>query len=158
MGDRRGLTAAGALVLLLAFGGVGAGLDRLLGHGLWLFFSVGFVAAVLLNAVRIHLEDLGASIVLVPISYAVIGTASSLFAGAGPGLKQYAVSAAGVLVFGTPILLLSVAIALVIAGGRARAATVARRRARFRTARRYGMVPPGSRPRRSGGSSARRPR
>lgn len=160
LGDRRGLTAAGGFVLLLVFGGVGALLDRMLGHGLWIFFSVGFVAAVLLSALRIHLEDLFASIVMVPLAYAVVGIGSGLLAelGSGSGLRQKATTAAGVLVFGTPILLLSVVVAMVIATARARAATVARRRARARAARRFGAMPPGTRPRHRprGGGAARR--
>lgn len=158
LGDRRGLTAAGELVLQLVFGGVGALVDRALGHGLWVFFSVGFVAAVLLGSLRVHLEDLGASIVMVPLTYGVIGAASGVLAeiGSGASLRQVLTSAAGVLVFGTPILLLSLAVAILIAAGRARAATVARRRARVRAARRYGALPPGSRPRRRSVDSARR--
>jgi hypothetical protein len=150
LGDRRGLTAAGAFVLLLVFGLAGGGLDHLFGHGLWMFFSIGFVAAVLVNAVRVHLEDLAASIVMVPISYAVVGFAISLpgTLGFGSGLKREITTAAGVLVYGAPILLLALLAAVLIAGGRARAATVARRRARSRAVRRFGDLPPGSRPRR----------
>jgi hypothetical protein len=136
-------------VLLLIAGGAGALIDRVLGHGLWVFFSIAFVGAVLLNAVRIHLEDLAASIVLVPIAYALVGGGSTLIAGvgSGTGLKQRLASSAGVLVFSTPVLLLSVAVAAVLAIGRGRAVTMARRRARGRAIRRYGAVPPGSRPR-----------
>jgi hypothetical protein len=157
LGDRRGLTAAGALVLLIVLGGIGALVDRALGHGLWIFFSVGFVAAVLLSSLRIHLEDLFASIVMVPLAYGAIGIGSGLIEelGSSSGLRQEATSAAGVLVFGTPILLLSIAVAVVIAAARARAAMVARRRARARAARRFGDVPPGARPRhRSAGGGA----
>jgi hypothetical protein len=56
-------------------------------------------------------------------------------------------------VYGTPILLLSLLVAVLIAGGRARAATVARRRARTRAVRRFGDLPPGSRPRRRASSA-----
>jgi hypothetical protein len=143
LGDHRGLTGAGALVLLLAFGILGAVLDRLLGHELWVMFSVCFLAAVLINALRIHLEDLAASIVLVPLAYAAVGGLISLAAGVGSGeaLKQQVARAAGVLVFGAPILLLAVIVAAAIATARGRAATLARQRARTRAARRYGMTP-----------------
>jgi hypothetical protein len=118
------------------------------------FFSVAFVAAVLLNAARIHLEDLAASIVLVPIAYALVGGGITLLveliSGSGSGLKQQVATAAGVLVFSAPVLVLAVVAAAVIAIGRGRAATMARRRARSRATRRHGVLPPGSRPR--GGS------
>ncbi len=139
------------MVLLLTFGIVGSVVDQLLGHGLWVFFSVGFLAAVLLNAVRIHLEDLAASIVLVPIAYAISGAVPNLISGlgSGTGFKQGLASAAGVLVFGTPVLLLAVVVATAIAIARGRSAMRARQRARSRAARRFGVLPPGARPRRA---------
>lgn len=135
------------MVLLLLIGGVGAVVDRLLGHGLWVFFSVSFVAAVLLTAARVHLEDLAAAIVMVPLAYAVIGMGTTLVSeiGSGSPIKEKFVGAAGVLVFGAPVLLLSVLVAVVITIGRGRAVTLARRRARARAARRYGRQP-GDRP------------
>lgn len=139
-------------MLLLVFGTIGAVIDRIAGQQLWVFFSVGLVAAVLLNAIRIHLEDLVASIVMVPLAYAVAGGGTGLLIellGSGSTLKQNVVSVAGTLVFGAPILLLAVGTATVAALVRGRAATLARRRARARTARRFGTLPPGSRPRRS---------
>jgi hypothetical protein len=138
-------------VILLVFGLVGSVVDRLLGHGLWVFFSVGFLAAVLLNAVRIHLEDLAASIVLVPITYAIAGSVPNLVTGLGSGsaLKQEVAAAAGVLVFGTPVLLLAVVVAAAIAIARGRSAMHARQRARSRATRRFGVMPPGARPRRN---------
>jgi hypothetical protein len=149
LGDRRGLTPAGALVLLLALGALGAILDRVLGHELWVCFSVAFVAAVLLTSARIHLEDLAASVVLVPIAYGAVAFVTSLVAqlGSSSPLKQHLVSAAGVMVLSAPVLVVSVLVAAVIALGRARAVTVARRRARNRAIRRYGTLPAGSRPR-----------
>jgi hypothetical protein len=148
LGDSRGLTAAGGFVLLLLAGGLGALLDRLLGHNLWVLFSVLFVAAVLLNAARIHLEDLAASIVMVPLAYAVVGAASSAIAhlGADYGLRQYLVGAAGVLVFSAPVLILAVVLAAVLALARGRSAMLARRRARTRATRKYGALPSGARP------------
>jgi hypothetical protein len=133
---------------LLLAGGFGALLDRLLGHNLWVMFSVLFVGAVLLNAVRIHLEDLAASIVMVPLAYAVIGTISSLLAnlGAEHGLRQHLVGAAGVLVFSAPVLVLAVLLATVLAIARGRSAMLARRRARTRATRKYGALPTGVRP------------
>lgn len=149
LGDRRGLTPAGALVLLLGLGLLGAVLDRVLGRDLWVCFSVAFVAAVLLTSARIHLEDLVASVVLVPIAYGAVGFGTSLVAqlGSGSPLKQHLVTAAGVLVFGAPVLVVSVLVAAMIALGRARAATVARRRARNRAMRRHGTLPAAARPR-----------
>lgn len=152
LGDHRGLTAAGAFVLLLVFAVLGAVIDRIVGRELWVFFAVGLVAAVLLNALRIHLEDLVASIVMVPLAFAIAGGGLSLLIetfGAGSTLKQNVVSVAGTLVFAAPTLLLAVLTAVVGALVRGRAATLARRRARARTTRRYGSLPPGSRPRRT---------
>ncbi len=133
---------------MLLAGGFGALLDRLLGHNLWVFFSVLFVAAVLLNAARIHLEDLAASIVMVPLAYAVVGAASSVVAhlGADYGLRQYLVGATGVLVFSAPVLVMAVLLAAVLAMARGRSAMMARRRARARAARKYGALPSGARP------------
>jgi hypothetical protein len=147
LGDQRGLSAAGAVVVLLLLGGVGAIIDKVLGHGLWMFFLIAFVAGVLLNAVRVHIEDLAASIVIVPLTYAIIGLSTSLGSELGTDrpLKEKVVAAVGVMVLSAPTLLLSVAVATVIALGRGRSMTRARRRARARAVRRYGHLP-GSRP------------
>lgn len=148
LGDSRGLTAAGAFVLLVLAGGFGAALDRMLGHNLWVMFSVLFAAAVLLNGARIHLEDLAASIVMVPLAYAVVGAASSFVGNldVGLALKQQAIGAAGVLVFSAPVLVLAVLLAALLALARGRSAMLARRRARSRATRRYGALPTGVRP------------
>ncbi len=132
LGDRRGLTAAGCLVLLFVAGFVGALLDLLAGHQLWLFFGVCFIGAAALSTVRCHAEDLAATIVLPPLVYfaiafifTVINPRSGTHSG---GSRQFAIDLGGELVFSAPILLIATIVALGLATARGRASAARRRR------------------------------
>ena len=132
LGDRRGLTAAGCAVMLLGFGFVGALLDLLAGHDLWIMFGIGFIGAAALAAARCHAEDLGATIVLPPLVYFVIAFIFTIISPRSGthtgGTKQFAIDLGGELVFSAPILLAATIVALGLATGRGRASAARRRK------------------------------
>ncbi len=118
LGDRRGLTAAGALLLLLLLSTLGALLDALVSrHQLWLLFTIGFVLSAGLSAQRVHREDLGISVLLPPIAYAVVVAGASLFSprGRAPGLRQHMLDASSAMILHAPILLGGTLLAGVVA-------------------------------------------
>jgi hypothetical protein len=133
LGDARGLTAAGCTVMLLALGFVGALLDLLVGHDLWVFFGITFIGASALSAGRAHAEDLGATIVLPPLVYFVIAFLFTLISPRSGthtgGSRQFVIDLGGELVFSAPILLIATVVALALAVARGRR-SAARRRAR----------------------------
>ncbi len=132
LGDRRGLTAAGCAVLLAVFGFVGALLDLLVGHDLWVMFGIGFIGAAAICALRCHAEDLAATIVLPPLIYLVIAFIFTIISPRSGthtgGTRQFIIDLGGELVFSAPILLAATLVALGIATARGRAS--ARRRQR----------------------------
>jgi hypothetical protein len=132
LGDQRGLTAAGSVVMLATFGFVGALLDLFAGHDLWVMFGIGFIGAAALSAARCHAEDLAATIVLPPLVYFVI---AFIFTMINPrsgthtgGSRQFAIDLGGELVFSAPILLAATLVALGLATARGRASAARRRK------------------------------
>jgi hypothetical protein len=132
LGDRRGLTAAGCVVLLFGFGFVGALLDLLLGKNLWVFFGITFIGAAALAASRCHAEDLAATIVIPPLVYFVIAFLFTLISPRSGthsgGSRQFAIDLGGELVFSAPLLLAATLVALLIAMARGRAHAAKRRK------------------------------
>jgi len=117
LGDRRGLTATGALLLALLLTGAGAVLDAVVGQRqLWLLFTIGFVLSSGLCAQRVHREDLGTSVLLPPIVYAVV-VAVAAYGGSrsSSGLRQQVLDASTAMILHTPILLGGTLLAAVVA-------------------------------------------
>ncbi len=113
---------------MLCFGFVGALLDLLIGHDLWVMFGIGFIGAAALSAARAHAEDLAATIIIPPLVYfviAVIFTVISPRSGTHTGgTRQFVIDLGGELVFSAPIVLIAtlVSLGLAIARGRRSAA------------------------------------
>ena len=118
MGDRRGLTATGAVALALLLGVVGGAVDVLTGPGLREVFAVSFVSGCALAAGTVHREDLVASVVMPPLVYVVLALLAGTVertAGSGSFLTQQALELANALVLGAPVLMAATAAALVVA-------------------------------------------
>ncbi len=120
--DRRGLTAAGAVLLALVLGAAGATVDLSTGRGLRTAFAVCFIAGCALAALFVHREDLKAVVVMPPLLHAVLAGLTSALgrtARASSGLKGRALEAVVTLVLGAPILLAATGAVLLIAVVRA---------------------------------------
>ena len=118
LADRRGLTAAGGVVLSLLVGLAGATFDVLTGSGLRTGFAVAFVAACVLTALLVHREDLKAAVVMPPLIYVALALgigAVARTAGAGSFVLQQAVELVNAVILGAPVLLLGTASAALIA-------------------------------------------
>ena len=84
--DGRGLTAAGAAVVMTAFGAAGGAFDVLTGPGLRTVFAVCYVLGCGLAALAVHRENLRPVIVMPPLVYAVLAlTAAASRAGDAAG-------------------------------------------------------------------------
>lgn len=119
MGDRRGLTAAGAITLALLLGLAGGAYDVLTGPGLREVFAVSFVLGCVLAALTVHREDLVAAVVMPPLVYvvlALVGGAVERTAASGSFLTQQAIELVNALLIGAPVLLAATGSALVVAG------------------------------------------
>lgn len=122
LGDRRGLSVTGAVVLVLLLGGAGAAYDVVLGSGLGLGFAVGFIAGCALTALLVHREALMAAIVLPPLVYVVLAVAGNAADGAGAAsgfLSDQALALLDAVVLGAPVLVGGTLAAAVLAGLRA---------------------------------------
>ena len=118
VGDRRGLTATGAVALALLLGIVGGAIDVATGPGLREVFAVAFVTGCVLAALTVHREDLVAAVVMPPIVYvvlALIGGAVERTAMPGSFLTQQAIELVNALVLGAPVLLTANGAALLVA-------------------------------------------
>lgn len=118
VGDRRGLTATGAVAVALLLGIVGGAIDVATGPGLREVFAVTFVTGCVLAALTVHREDLVAAVVMPPIVYvvlALIGGAVERTAMPGSFLTQQAIELVNALVLGAPVLLTATGAALLVA-------------------------------------------
>ena len=121
VGDRRGLTATGAVAVALLLGIVGGAIDVATGPGLREVFAVTFVTGCVLAALTVHREDLVAAVVMPPIVYvvlALIGGAVERTAMPGSFLTQQAIELVNALVLGAPVLLTATGAALLVAVAR----------------------------------------
>jgi hypothetical protein len=119
-GDQRGLTAAGATIVVLILAALGAGVDVATGSGLRTVFTIAFVVAAALAAATVHGEDLLASVVLVPLVYALVAAVAGLVEGSGLGSLLKLVEAVAItMINAAPSLIMATATAAVIAGARA---------------------------------------
>jgi hypothetical protein len=122
VGDRRGLTATGAVALALVLGALGGAYDVITGPGLRTVFGVCFVVGSVAAAATVHREDLRAAVVMPPLVYVALALLGSAVERAGePGsfVTRQALELANALVLGAPVLLTATALALVVAVVRA---------------------------------------
>ena len=118
VGDRRGLTATGAVALALLLGLVGGAVDVVTGPGLREVFAVSFVTGCALAALTVHREDLVAAVVMPPLVYvvlAVIGGVVERAAASGSFMTRQAIELVNALILGAPVLMAATGAALVIA-------------------------------------------
>lgn len=118
VGDRRGLTATGAVALALLLGVVGGAVDVLTGSGLREVFAVSFIGGCLLAAATVHREDLVAAVVMPPLVYVVLALVAGAVdrtTGSGSFLTQQVLELANALVLGAPVLAAATLSALVVA-------------------------------------------
>ncbi|MCW2499781.1 MAG: hypothetical protein JWN87_1457 [Frankiales bacterium] len=123
VGDRRGLTAAGAVTLVIALGFLGAFIDVNTGRGLRTVFALCFVLGSALAALLVHREDLRAVIVMPPLTYcvlALIGAGIGQTQAAGSWIKTQGLELVSALITGAPVLYAATGAALAIALVRAR--------------------------------------
>ena len=118
VGDRRGLTATGAVAVALVLGLVGGAIDVFTGPGLREVFAVCFVTGCVLAALTVHREDLLAAVVMPPLVYvvlALIGGAVERTAAVGSFLTRQALELVNALVLGAPVLMTATGASLVVA-------------------------------------------
>ena len=118
VGDRRGLTATGAVAAALLLGVAGGAVDVLTGPGLREVFAVSFVTGCVLAALTVHREDLVAVVVMPPLVYVVlvvVGGAVERSGASGPFVTRQGVELVNALILGAPVLLAATGLALVIA-------------------------------------------
>ena len=119
--DRRGLTAAGGVVLLVLLAVAGAAFDVMTGSGLRMGFAACFVAGCALTALTVHREDLGAAVVMPPLVYVTLSVVIGALArtqNTGSFVLQQAIELVNAVVLGAPVLLLGAAAAALVAGMR----------------------------------------
>lgn len=120
VGDRRGLTATGAVALALLAGTLGGAVDVLTGSGLREVFAVAFISGCLAAAALVHREDLVASVVMPPLVYVVLALVAgaverTVGSSSGSFLTQQVLELANALVLGAPVLLAATVAALLVA-------------------------------------------
>ena len=121
LGDRRGLTAAGGVLVALLLGLAGGAFDVLTGSGPREVFAVAFVTGCLAAALTVHREDLFATVVMPPLVYAVLAAVFVLVdrtGGVGSFVTRKAVELVNALVLGAPVLMAGFGAALLVAVAR----------------------------------------
>jgi hypothetical protein len=122
LGDRRGLTATGAVGLALLLGAAGGVLDVATGPGLRSVFAACFVLGCATAAATVHREHLATAVVMPPLVYVVLASAGSVLERSGnPGssVSRQALELANALLLGAPVLLTATTAALAVALARA---------------------------------------
>lgn len=118
VGDRRGLTAAGAVTLALLLGAVGGAVDVATGRGLRVVFAICFVLGCALAALLVHREDLKAAVVMPPLLYAVLALVAGAVGssgGSGSFVTRVTLELVQALVIGAPVLFTATGVAAVVA-------------------------------------------
>jgi hypothetical protein len=120
--DRRGLTAVGAVTVALVLGAVGGFIDVMTGPGLRTVFGICFIAGCAFAALKVHREDLIATVVMPPLVYVALALVAGAFSqtvAVGSVLTRQALELATSLVLGAPVLLTATGLAFAIAVVRA---------------------------------------
>ena len=120
--DRRGLTAVGAVTVALVAGAAGGFIDVMTGPGLRTVFAICFIAGCAFAALKVHREDLVATVVMPPLVYVALALLAGAFSqtpGVGGWMTRQALELATSLVLGAPVLLTATGAAFVIAVVRA---------------------------------------
>ena len=118
VGDKRGITAFGAVALAVALGLLGGTIDVITGPGLRTLFTVCFVTGCALAAMLVHREDLLATIVMPPLLYVMFALFAAAVDASGVthGWLMHQVSeAVTALILGTWTLVGAVAAAAAVA-------------------------------------------
>ena len=126
--DRRGLTAAGAVVFILLIGLAGGAFDMLTGDGPRLVAAISFITGCVLATLLVHREDLKAVVIMPPLLYVVLLLAAGmarLVTGSRTKLTHTVLETASAIVLDAPVLLAATGAAAVLAlmrwlGGRGR--------------------------------------
>lgn len=116
--DRRGLTAAGAAVVMIFFGAAGGAFDVLTGPGLRTLFAVLFVLGCGLAALTVHREHLRPVVVMPPLVYAALALTASAVEGwgsSGSFLQGQLLELTNAIVLGAPVLVFGFLTTLFIA-------------------------------------------
>ncbi len=118
IGDRRGLTATGAVAVAIGSGMVGGLVDVATGAGLRATFAVCFVLGCAFAAYKVHREDLLAAVVIPPLAYVALAIGANLGSRTtigGSFLKQQVLELMTALVTKAPALLVATGTAAIIA-------------------------------------------
>lgn len=117
LADGRGFTAAGAVLLALALGLAGTGLDIATGTGLRTAFAVLFVLGCVAAAAVVHHEDLMAAVVMPPLLFVGLAAAASMLEGGGLGgswLTRRTLDVVTAMVTQAPVLFIAMGAVLVV--------------------------------------------
>ena len=118
IGDRRGLTATGAVTVAISAGALGGLVDVMTGAGLRATFAICFVLGCAFAAYKVHREDLLAAVVIPPLAYVALAIAANLGSRTtigGSFLKQQVLELMTALVTKAPALLVATGTAAIIA-------------------------------------------
>jgi hypothetical protein len=123
VGDRRGLTIAGAVVLVALVGVPALAVDLLLGAGPGVLFGLAFAGSCALAALTVQPEDLRAVVVMPPLLHLAFALLAGLLdGGAAPGgwAQRQAAQLASALVYQAPVLWAATVAAAAVASWRRR--------------------------------------
>ena len=126
--DRRGLTAAGAVVLILLVGLAGGTFDMLTGDGPRVVAAVSFIVGCALATLLVHREDLKAVVVLPPLLFVALLFASGiarLATGSRTKFTHTVLETVSAVVLDAPVLMIATGLTVLLAvmrwaGGRSR--------------------------------------
>lgn len=147
LGDARGLSAAGAVLLGFALGLAGAVVDVSTGTGLRTAFAICFLLGCIGATTLVHHEDLMATVVMPPLLFVVLAAVASVLdkgGGAGSWLTRRVFDVVTTMVTSAPVLFWAFGATLAVAVLRfvAYRASLRRRRVGRAPSHRSGQRPP----------------
>lgn len=117
LGDGRGLTVAGAVLLAFLLGLAGLALDVETGTGLRTAFAVAFVLGCVLAAALVHHEDLMAALLMPPLLFVALAAVGSVLDGGaavGSWFTRRTLDVVTAMVTDAPILFVAMAAVLAV--------------------------------------------
>lgn len=117
LGNGRGLTAAGAVLVALLLGAAGAGFDVATGAGLRTAFAICFVLGCTAAAALVHHEHLMATLVMPPLLFVALAATASMLDGggvAGSWVSRRLLDVVTSLVTDAPVLFVAVGVVLLV--------------------------------------------